>query len=84
VTRKPLYIFLHECAHAHLHREGGKARHVEEMEAERWAHERMRENGVAVPRSQTQGAKRYVGSWIGRDIANETMSIDPKARRYAR
>ena len=33
-----LYIFLHECAHAHLgHAHNGKTpRHVEEMEAEKW------------------------------------------------
>jgi hypothetical protein len=42
VTRKALNIFLHECAHAHLHRDGGKARHVMEMESERWAHENAR------------------------------------------
>ena len=39
-TRKALYIFLHECAHAHLHRNGSRGRvprHVEELEAEQWA-----------------------------------------------
>jgi hypothetical protein len=84
VTRKALYVFLHECAHAHLHRDGGKARHVEEMEAERWAHERMRKNGVAVPRSQTKRTKQYVASQIGRDVAGGALTIDPQARRYAR
>jgi hypothetical protein len=60
VTRRALYIFLHECAHGHLHRDGGNARHVMEMEAERWAHERMRKHGIAVPRRQTHGAKQNV------------------------
>jgi hypothetical protein len=84
ITRKALYIFLHECAHAHLHRDGGKARHVMEMEAERWAHERMRDHGSAVPRRQTQGAKWNVATQIRRDIAGGALSIDPQARRYAR
>jgi hypothetical protein len=84
VTRKALYIFLHECAHAHLHREGGKARHVMEMEAERWAHEQMRAHGIAVPRRQTQGAKWNVARQIRRDVAGGMLSIDPQARRFAR
>lgn len=52
ITRKSLYIFLHECAHAHLgHAHNGKTpRHVEEMQAEQWAHAKMREHGIAVPR----------------------------------
>jgi hypothetical protein len=54
ITRKSLYIFLHECGHAHLHQGRKKTRHVEEMEAERWAHEKMREHGVAVPRDMTK------------------------------
>jgi hypothetical protein len=51
VTRKSLYIFLHECAHAHLghgHNRRMVPRHVKEMEAEKWAHEKMRENAVHV------------------------------------
>ena len=41
-----------ERAHAHLHWAEGhtKPRHVEEMEAEQWAHAKMREHGIAVPR----------------------------------
>lgn len=56
VTRKSLYIWLHECAHAHLHfGEEGKRqpRHVEDMQAEQWAHARMREHDIPVPRSMT-------------------------------
>ncbi len=41
VTRRVLYVFLHECAHARLDHQGRrKPRHVEEMEAEKWAHRR--------------------------------------------
>jgi hypothetical protein len=56
-TRKALYIFLHECAHFALHGSGRKPRHVEELEAEQWAHARMREAGMSVPRIMTRSAK---------------------------
>jgi len=84
-TRKALYIFLHECAHAHLgHAHNGKApRHVEEMEAEQWAHEKMRENDIPVPRSMTKRAKAYVGRKIRQAEARGAKHIDPAARRYA-
>jgi hypothetical protein len=62
-TRKALYIFLHECAHFALHAPGKgpkQPRHVEEMEAEQWAHQKMREAGIAVPRAMTKSAKAYV------------------------
>jgi hypothetical protein len=42
-TPASLYIFLHECGHAHLrHSHNGRTpRHVEEMEAEQWAQDIM-------------------------------------------
>ncbi len=85
VTRKALYIFLHECAHAHLgHAHNGKApRHVEEMEAEKWAHEKMRENGIPVPRQMTKRAKDYVARKIKQATARGAKRIDPEARRFA-
>ena len=85
VTRKSLYIFLHECAHAHLgHAHNGNVpRHVEEMEAEKWAHDKMRESGVAVPRSMTKRAKAYVGRKIKQAKARGAKHIDSAARRYA-
>jgi hypothetical protein len=60
VTRKSLYVFLHECAHAVLNHMGKLPRHVEEMQAEKWAHERMREHGIPVPTSMSERVKRYV------------------------
>lgn len=85
VTRKALYMFLHECAHAHLgHSCNGKIpRHVKEMQAEQWAHEKMREAGVSVPRSMTTRAKAYVGRKIRLAEARGAKRIDPEARRYA-
>jgi hypothetical protein len=85
VTRKSLYIFLHECAHAHLgHANKGKVpRHVKEMEAEQWAHEKMRENGVAVPRAMTKRAKAYVERKIKQAVRRGAKRIDPRAKRFA-
>lgn len=86
VTRKALYIFLHECAHAILkHSHNGKVpRHVEEMEAEQWAHAKMREHGIAVPRSMTRRAKQYVARKIEQAKRRGAKRIDPKARAFAK
>jgi hypothetical protein len=83
VTRKSLYIFLHECAHAHLHVGSRKKRHVEEMEAEQWAHEKMREHGIAVPRSMTVRAKGYVARMIVKAVRRGAKTIDGAAFRYS-
>lgn len=92
VTRKSLYIFLHECAHAVLHypiymrsksEYKRKASHVMEFEAEQWAHNKMRERGVAVPRAMTARAKRYVARKIKQAERSGAKTINAAARRYA-
>lgn len=86
-TRNRLYIFLHECGHAHLghfKRSKRKPRHVEEMEAEQWAHAKMREHGIPVPRKMTQRAKRYVAHKIDQAERRGAKRINPEARRYAK
>jgi hypothetical protein len=86
VTRKSLYIWLHECAHAHLHHgpDGSrKKRHVEEFEAEQWAHAKMREHGIPVPRTMTIRAKKYVARKIAQAQRHGAKSIDPKAAAFA-
>lgn len=86
VTRKSLYIWLHECAHAHLHagdRIGKAKRHVEEFEAEQWAHAKMREAGIPVPRTMTKRAKAYVARKITQATRRGAKHIDPNARRFA-
>lgn len=58
VTRRALYVFLHERAHHLLgHLEDRKPTHVHELEAEQWAHRTMRSEGLSVPRKETQRAK---------------------------
>jgi hypothetical protein len=84
-TRKSLYIFLHECAHAHLHTHNGNTpRHVEEMEAEKWAHAKMREHGISVPRLMTKRAKQYVARKIRQAERHGAKTINAEARAFAR
>ncbi|MCH4541838.1 MULTISPECIES: hypothetical protein [Brucella/Ochrobactrum group] len=84
VTRKSLYIFLHECAHAHLHCGGPKLPvHVKELQAEKWAHSKMREHGIPVPRTMTDRAKAYVARKIDRAEKRGAKSIDREAQRFA-
>jgi hypothetical protein len=84
VTRKSLYIWLHECAHATLHVGSRKKRHVEEHEAEVWAHAKMREHGIPVPKAMTQRAQRYVARMIRKAMVSGAKSIDPKAAAFAK
>lgn len=84
VTRKSLYIFLHECGHAYYkHQERKEPRHVQEYQAEQFAHDKMREEGIAVPRSMTERAKQYVRRKIAQAEKRGAKHIDPEARRWA-
>lgn len=83
-TRKQLYILAHECAHVALGHNRKKPRHVEEMEAEQWAHDALRRYGVAVPRSMTVRAKRYVAHKINQAVRRGAKRIDPAALLYSR
>lgn len=86
ITRNALYIFLHECAHAHLHVDPTgrrKPSHVKEHEAEQWAHARMREHDIAVPRRQTKRAKDYVAHKIKRARARGAKTINTAAAKFA-
>lgn len=82
-TRKQLYILAHECAHVALHKTGGKSRHVEEMEAEKWAHAALRRHGIAVPKAMTKRAKRHVSHKIHQARRRGALHIDRAALAYA-
>lgn len=87
VSRRALYIWLHECAHIVLHRgknREGKPSHVMEHEAEVWAHAKMREHGVPVPRVSTRAAKAYVGRKIRQAKRAGAKTIDPAAAAFAK
>lgn len=83
VTRKALYIYLHECAHIHLGHTGAKPSHVQEMEAEKQAHKWMREAGIPVPRAMTRRAKAYVGRKIQEAFKRGAKKVDSRAAQYA-
>lgn len=82
-TRKSLYIFLHECAHFALHADGKRRkRYIEEMEAEQWAHERMRAAGIAVPRAMTRRAKGYVRRKMMQAFIRGAKRFEPEVLKY--
>lgn len=83
VTRKALYVWLHECGHAQLGHNGSKPSHVKEWEAEVWAHQTMRAHGIPVPKEMTKRAKAYVARTINRAILSGAKNIDRKARAFA-
>ena len=69
-SREALFIFLHECAHHHLgHLKDGynEPTWLMEYEAEKWAMETMRSEGLHVPRSMIAEAKRYVAECADHD-----------------
>ncbi len=84
-TRRQLYILAHECAHVALdHFNTGKPRHVEEMEAEKWAIAALRRHGIPVPRGMIALGKRYVAFKIRQAERRGAKRIDPAARAYAK
>ena len=87
-TRKQLYILAHECAHIALKHgeQRGRTRkpgHIEELEAEQWAHEALRRHGVPVPRAMSRRARNYVGYWIAKDERNGIVVSHEDALRFA-
>lgn len=84
ITRRALHIFLHECGHAHLHFNGKKQkRYIEEYQAEQFAFDTMRKEGVAIPRQSLERAKRYVARKIAQAEVRGAKHIDPEVRRWA-
>lgn len=77
-----LGVYLHEVAHAKLHRHSIRPHHMDEYEAERWAHQALRDCGFRVSRTITSAAKSYVAECIRIDRI-KGLPIDPKIRRWA-
>lgn len=87
LTRKALYIYLHEIAHVirgHCDTKCRKPRHLREYEAEKWAHDKMHAHGIAVPRKMTSRAGSYVRRKIRRAQARSAKNIDRQAQVFAR
>lgn len=83
---KTLYTVAHECGHIFLHAKGTPGRilpsHVMEWEAESYAHQALRRQGVELPAKLSRFGREYVASWIRKDEARG-IAIDPRARAYA-
>jgi len=54
------------------------------MEAGEVGHDKMREHGIAVPRSMTQRTKRYVARKMRQAERHGAKKIDHEARQFAK
>jgi hypothetical protein len=83
-TLRRLHIFLHECAHIHLHW-GEKARiaHRREYEAETWAFSKMRAAGIEPDPRSVERAKRYVRHKIKQALKRGAKNIDADAWEWS-
>jgi hypothetical protein len=85
-----LCTLAHKCGHVFLHNSflpnsGVGYRlptHVQELEAETYTHQALREHGMTVPRWRTLSGRQCVGEWIAKDRA-AGIAIDPRAEAYA-
>jgi hypothetical protein len=87
ITRRALYVYLHECAHFVLHtgeKNGERPRYVEEYEAEQWAHKVMRAAGIPVPRAETRQAKENIAYLLRRVKRKKGRRIDPRIRAFGK
>ena len=87
ITRRALYVYLHECAHFVLHAGHNDGKHpcyVEEYEAEQWAHKVMRAAGIPVPRAETRQAKENISDILRRVKRKKGRRIDPRIRAFGK
>jgi hypothetical protein len=80
ITRRALYVYLHECAHFVLHagdKHGERPRYVEQ-----WAHKVMRVAGIPVPRAETRQAKENISYLLRRVKRKKGRRIDPRLRAF--
>lgn len=85
-NRLQLATLAHECGHVFLHGAGTPGYllpgHVQEMEAESYAHQAFAAHGMRMPRRITAWGRAYVGHWVANDRA-AGIRIDPRAEAYA-
>lgn len=86
-NRDQLVTLAHECGHIFLHRLGTPGYnlppHVQEMEAESYAHQAFRVHGMRVPAAQAAWGRSYIGDWIRKD-RRAGIRIDPRAVAFAK
>lgn len=81
VDRPTLFLYLHECGHVHLgHFKLTLETAREEYEAERWAMNTMRQEGIPVPRQVIKDAK-----WrVKKHIKDAGGSAPAHVKRYVK
>lgn len=81
--RNTLYLFLHEAGHFKTgHLPLDLPCHVEEFEAELWAMNVMRTEGIPIPKEMLREIKRYVKECISFDIS-KGINIRPHIKKWA-
>lgn len=81
VDRETLFLYLHECGHVHLGHFKLKLETTrEEYEAERWAINTMRHEGIAVPRKVLAAVKKRLRS----HIKEAGGAAEPHIKRYVK
>jgi hypothetical protein len=81
-SRKSLYLACHELYHV-LEKRKDKV-YINELKAERFAHNKMRQLGFSVPRSMTKRAKSYVKHKVRKALRRGLQRINPEVKRYLR
>jgi hypothetical protein len=86
-TLHALYVFLHECAHAHLkhrgHPRGSKKNIKLEMEATQWTFATMAKHNIPVSAKIMQSARDNVFKNILQAERHGAKNIDPRAEAFA-
>ena len=90
LTRKSLYVACHQLSHVlgNVYMKGKSKRDLIEFRAEKFAHKKMKELGISVPREMTERATKLVGRKIGRPKKrflrlnlNRKKSVDDELQR---
>ena len=79
-TRSTLYIVAHELFHCIEERKTKV--YINEMFAEKFAHNKIRELGFSVPRRQTRRAKKYVAWKLTKARCRGLKEIDKTVKQY--
>ena len=90
LTRKSLYVACHQLSHVlgNVYMKGKSKRDLIEFRAEKFAHKKMKELGISVPREMTERAAKLLGRKIRRVkkrflrlYLNRKKSVDGKLQK---
>lgn len=82
VTRRALHIYLHEIAHIVLEHKYQRPEYIQEYEAELWAFEVMRAEGIAIPERCIERARANVAYTISRAVRSG-HDIEKAVQKFA-